>query len=161
MSSEQGRMGLMNNREIVRDWLIDGLKASTKIGAGRCTTLDGANGRIVTTAATAANLVRITEVASDNDTTTNLAKLVSTFKGGAIAIVEAGGAIPIGSEVYAGADGEVFALAAITSASTNAEIVVHVANKLGVYLGHYNEVWERENNPTAAVDGDFIFVRFY
>ena len=161
MSSEQGRLGLMNNREIVRDWLIDGLKANTKIAAGRCTRLDGANGRIITTAATAANLVRITETEFNNDTATNLGKLVTTFKGGAIAIVEAGGPIPIDSEIYAGADGKVYALTAIDSTSTNSEIVTHTANKLGIYLGHYNEVWEREKVPTAAVDTDNIFVRFY
>ena len=148
----QSYLGTLTNKDLVRDFLIDDVKAATKIKAGQCTTLDAALGRI-TTVATAVDgaLVRITEVGADNTNGVLGDKKIQTFKSGAICIVQAGAAIDtVGVDLQAGADGKM-----ITLVSGNQSY--RVAN----FLGKINTVGEVGKNPEAAADDDLILVRVY
>ena len=143
----QKRKGNMNNRDLTRDFITDSVAASTKIPAGVCTYVDAALGRKVTDGAKAFGAVRFTEYEADNSNSTVLGTVkATTFKGGAIVVLEAGGAINVGDPVESAAGGDVVA-------STTP------ANYIGVYLGHPNETGEVEVDPTAAVDEELVVVR--
>ena len=157
MSSPQSYLGTLNNRDLIRDWLVDDVAASTKLTAGMATYVDGNNGRKPAAANTAKTNVRIVEQEADNSgNATKGAIKVTTVGSGAIIGVKAGGAIPVRSAVKTAADGEVVALAEPTDA---AELLVYVQTRIGVYLGKPGEADRVDVEPSAAADGDEIFIR--
>ena len=159
MSSIQSYLGSMKNRELVRDWLVDGMAAAEKITKGSATYIDGTNGRKKTAGLQAASKVRFTEIDADNTGGVKDQVKVSTVKSGAIICVMAGGTIPVDSDVQSAAAGKVVALAA--GGTTVATVLAFATNKLARYLGKPGEVDETGKNLSAAANGDEIFIYVY
>ena len=162
----QRYLGTLTNKDLVRDWVIDNVKAATKILAGQCTVLDPADnalGRIVTTDAQPAASVRVSEVDADNTTGVLGDKKIETFKSGAICVLKAGGDIKPGEDFQSAADGEVIVLPAgqTADAETGPEAYDRVDLKLGNCLGKINTVIEVGIDPAAVADGELLLGRLY
>ena len=148
MSMPHSELGLLTNRELVRDWISDSVAADTLLTKGMATFVDAANGRKPTNDAKAHNLVRVIEVDANNKGGKRGDIKVSTFKGGAIVGMKAGGVISPDAEIESAADGEV-----VTSTDAT--------KSFGRYIAKPGLAGSVNDDPADCADGDTILVMVY
>lgn len=164
--------GDIENKHLLTDVVVIKQAANTNLGKGSFVYQDGANGAKVvpTDDSVLARRARFIENDSNNLTISGIQdgnlgdKEVETYKEGAIVIAQCDGSIPVGSYVRTSTvnAGRVMVLA--EPASPNATPTEQMLSdrdsfeklKLALYLGHKGETAATANDPTDAVNGEFV-----
>ena len=162
-------LGSMRNRELVRDTYVGGVAEGATITRGQLCYYDTTSGsegwKPTGTNSVPRGRVRVAEDSVDNSDGDQGDKVVSTFGGGVIVVVQVGSTErsstnqPLkAGDTFVSADGG--KITSILFRGTSAE---GANNRLGVVLGKVGEVDEHDIEAYGKdlVEGDYALVRFY